>query len=206
MYRTNRRKFRRIKRGFGLKDREHVIAFASRPLSDVEKKYSTTEQECLAVIWAIKKFRSYLMGYWFTVITDHGSLRLHNLKNLTGRLARWALDLLEYDNQTPERMHHIPDALSRIYKPNGEVCAVTATEDGWYIEQKRKITDNLKRYPGWRIADGQLYFRKPRAVVSQVVENRDQWKLIVPPKSRGEAIRENHDPSHAGHLGVEKTY
>jgi len=189
-------------------DTEHVIAFASRALSDAEKKYSTTEQECLAVVWSIKKFRPYLEGYRFTVITDHSSLRwLHNLKNPTGRLARWALELLEYDYVIEHRrgaIHHVPDALSRIYEADEDLCAVIATEDEWYNERRGRVAEKPHRYPGWKVADEQLYFRRPRAVVSQVVEDRDQWKMVIPQESRGEVIRENHDPPYAGHLGVEK--
>ncbi|MCI0562406.1 MAG: reverse transcriptase domain-containing protein [Nitrososphaera sp.] len=76
-------------------DVEHVIAYASRTLTDAECKYSVTKLECLAVIWSIQKFGPYIKGYHFTVITHHNSLRwLHNQKNPAGRLARWSLELL----------------------------------------------------------------------------------------------------------------
>ena len=188
---------------------EHVIAYASRSLSDAEKKYSTTEQECLAVVWAIRKFRPYLEGYRFTVVTDHNSLRwLHNLRNPTGRLARWALELLEYDYVIEYRkgaMHHVPDALSRMYEGGEELCAVIATDDQWYVGRAEEITRNPRRYPDWKLESDELYVRKTRGI-ARVVGDRDQWKRVVPRETRREVIRENHDPPHAGHLGVDKTY
>lgn len=78
--------------------KEVAIAFASRLLSSQERKFSTTEKECLALVWGIKTFRPYLEGYHFKAITDHQSLRwLLSIKEPSGRLGRWVLEVQQYD-------------------------------------------------------------------------------------------------------------
>ena len=71
--------------------------------------------ECLSVVWAKRKFRSYVEGLHITVVTDHSSLTwLHSLNSPVGRLARWALELQEYDFKIKYRQGTssvVPDAL-----------------------------------------------------------------------------------------------
>jgi hypothetical protein len=59
----------------GAGDLDHPIAFASRKLSESEKNYNTTEREGLAMVYALQKFRHYLLGKHFKMFTDHSSLK-----------------------------------------------------------------------------------------------------------------------------------
>lgn len=51
-----------------------MVSYSSRSLTPQEAKYSTTELECLAVLFAIEKYRPYVEGVKFKVIIDHFSL------------------------------------------------------------------------------------------------------------------------------------
>lgn len=94
------------------------IAYASRTLNKAETNYSTTEKECLAIVFGTKTFRPYLYGYKFTIITDHRPLKwLFNCKDPGSRLVRWRLKLEEFDYKIEYKKGKInsnADALSRF--------------------------------------------------------------------------------------------
>ncbi|WVZ76132.1 hypothetical protein U9M48_024130 [Paspalum notatum var. saurae] len=74
------------------KDRKHhAISYASKTLTGPQLNYSTTEKELLAVVFAIEKFRSYLIGAKVIIYTDHAALKyLLTKKDAKPRLIRWA--------------------------------------------------------------------------------------------------------------------
>ena len=77
---------------------ERVLAYASRLLSSAEKNYSITENECLALVWAVQKLKIYLWGTKIRIVTDHHALCwLMRKRDLAGRLPRWSLELQDWD-------------------------------------------------------------------------------------------------------------
>ena len=86
-------------------------------------------------------------GYEFKVVTDHSSLRwLTNLRNPTGRLARWALKLQDHVFLIEHRkgaMHYVPDALSRMFEeedPNvSAISQAHGSKDQWYVKRFSEV-------------------------------------------------------------------
>lgn len=199
---------------------EMVIAFASRTLTKAEQKYSATEKECLAVVWAIRKFRPYVEGFHFTVVTDHSSLTwLHSLNSPAGRLARWALELQEYDFQVRYRKgtsNVVPDALSRLLqtgvKPQGEPISMlhqdneTKQGDLWYDTKFHRVQKNPDQFPDWRITGDELLHHRLDPLKESLGDATDSWKVVLPKHRRLQALRENHDSPDSGHQGTDRTY
>lgn len=184
---------------------EKVIAYMSSKLTTAQQKYTTTERECLAVLEAIKKFRNYIEGTKFRVITDHASLLwLRNLKDPTSRLSRWALRLQEFEFDLIHRkgkLNVVPDALSRSVEVI-DMFEIDAAVDDEYLDLKRKITKFPNKYPNFSIKNDQIF---KHCALKTEIDNEDAWKLYVPAKDRAELFGRMHDNPLSGHMGFRKT-
>ena len=92
------------------------VAFEGRKLTDTEKKWSATEQEMLGVVYHLEKWRCYLDGVHFTVVTDHQpNTWFASQKSLSPRQARWYERMRGFDftwEYRPGRLN-AADPLSR---------------------------------------------------------------------------------------------
>ena len=61
---------------------KRVISYASRSLSEVERRYSQTEKEALGIVWACERFHLYLYGIKFLLLTNHWNIFIQRGQNL----------------------------------------------------------------------------------------------------------------------------
>lgn len=175
---------------------ERVIAYHSAKFSPTQRNYSATERECLAVLTGVEKFRPFIDGVEFTVVTDHASLKwLQNLKEPHGKLARWAVRLQAFNikfEHRPGREMIVPDALSRSVDLI-EVEKDTETTDKWYNSMHQfASTGKAEKY---KIVDGLLYHMGR----FDIRTGDRRWSLCVPQEKIAEVLAEQHDSTHFGY-------
>ena len=116
--------------------KDQPVAYFSRKLLPREQRYSTVEQECLAIKLGVEAFKVYLVGEPFVIQTDHRSLKwLNRLKENNSRLTRWSLALQPFSFVVEHRAgtaNGNADALSRWATDKVDISV--AGEEGRSVE------------------------------------------------------------------------
>ena len=209
----------------------HPVMYGSRHLTAAESRYSTTERELLAIVWAAKRFNAYIYGRHVTFITDHQPLvTMRSLKEPMGRIGRlfYKIQDLDYDLiYQPGSSNYTADMLSR---PGVAVNSIELRVEScvnWSLEQSLdpKIRA-LKLF-----LEGKLLETAPGSLESSVELPQDvqvEWgrfvshlclqndivllmdgehtKIVVPQQLIPVLLKVHHDLSLAGHRDFEKTY
>lgn len=179
----------------------HPVSYFSKTTSPAESRYHSFELETLAIIYALGRFRMFLEGIPFTIVTDCNSLILTlNRKQMNPRIARWALELENYDYKIRHRkgmmMPHV-DALSRV--------PMVAVIDGGDVDLNIQIAqarDETIQSILRKLENGDLddYVLENGLVFRRGVKG--QMQLYVPQELEDNVMRLVHEKY--GHVGIEK--
>ncbi|GFW47157.1 transposon Tf2-6 polyprotein [Trichonephila clavipes] len=178
----------------------HPVHYFSKKTTPQEEKYSSYELEVLAVNESLKKFRNYLVGNKFKIVTDCSAFQktMRSKKQLTPKIARWALFLEDFNYEIIHRpckqMGHV-DCLSRY-----PVMTITYDEittklancqrNDEYINSLKTLLEN-KQINDFIVKNDVLY----------KIEN-DNDVLVVSQQMQTEIVKNIHSK---GHLGINKT-
>ncbi|GFU09303.1 retrovirus-related Pol polyprotein from transposon 17.6 [Trichonephila clavipes] len=168
----------------------HPVYYMSKKTNTAEEKYDSYELEVLAIINALKKFRVYLLGQHFKIVTDCSAFqKTMQKKELITRIARWALQLEEFDyeieHRAGSRMKHI-DALSRY--PVMMVCNDTLTSK---LKNAQEEDDNIQTLKSLLEKQESEEFFERNGILYKYLNGRE---LIVTPKAmQAELIKLIHE-------------
>lgn len=182
----------------------HPVYYSSNKTTPAEQKYSSYELEVLAIVKALKKFRVYLLGIQFTIVTDcRAFVATMNKKDLCVRVARWALLLEEFQYTVEHRpgrsMKHV-DALSR--NPSSECNVIDAQKEGLTSRlRKAQLEDNdIKRiFDLVKSGKANDYVVRENLLFRQ---DNGELLVVVPRTMQTQVIRQAHEK---GHFSVTKT-
>ena len=159
---------------------ENPFAFASRVLTRTEVNYSTTKRKKLAVVQAVKWFRSYLLGTTFMLRTDHESLQWLFRQNAYGMTYKMTEVLQELDFRVvhrPGEKHGNADALSRQ----------TTREAEWQEGEEGATTGSCPEPMNLETAYAKL--REPELFLLSITENLEENVASVELKASSDEVR-----------------
>ena len=182
----------------------HPVIYYSKKNSREEERYSSYELEVLAAVKAIKKFKVYLMGRHFTIVTDCKAFEQTMQKEeLCDRIHRWAMWLNAFPHATEHRpgknMPHA-DALSRY--PVEECYLIEEDNEGMLARVRKAQQDDreVQKLMAECKVRGNSGFLLQRGLLYK--EEGGDVKLVVPKVLQRQIVRRVHDH---GHFSAPKT-
>ena len=203
------------------------ICYASRSLTECERKYSQTEKEALALVWACERYHAYIYGMRFDLVTDHKPLEViyGPRSKPCARIERWVIRLQPYDFRVvyAPGQSNVADPLSRLLRRNkaanhqhcaeeyvrfAVISATPAALTTREIEEASAVDDELKA-PREAIKTGRFEKCKGYApaagelcVIGPLVLRGT--RIVLPRKLRSQAISLAHD-GHPGIFGTKRS-
>lgn len=195
-----------------------AVMYYSRRCTEVESRYHAYELEVLAVVEALDRFRIYILGKHFKVVTDCSAISsIRSKTQLILKIARWWMRITEYDfdcvHRAGVRMGHV-DALSRApaefvdSADKAKVLILAETSDDWLLTmqmQDIKIRELVKVIQDKAESEQSTQIKKEYRIQENRLYRLYGGKLlyIVPKTVRWRNVKYCHDDM--GHFGVEKT-
>ncbi|KAK0585943.1 hypothetical protein LWI29_036659 [Acer saccharum] len=180
----------------------HVIYYASWTLNDAQLNYSTTEKELLAVVFALEKFRAYLVGAKVIVFSDHAALRYPlQKKDAKPRLIRWILLLQEFDLEIRDKnvsKNVVVDHLSRLVQENPEeedelpLRESFPDEQLWAVKEKEPWFADMVNY---LVSD----------IIPRELNSQGKKRRCIPESEQGDILRLCRELQCGGHFEPRKT-
>ena len=176
----------------------HPVYYMSKKTSDHERKYTSYELEVLAIVEALKKFRIYVLGAPFKIVTDcNAFVKTLNKKELNSRIARWALYLQDFDYQiehrTGTKMAHV-DALSR------NPCYIIQDSVTLQIRNAQMTDEHITTIKTLLLKAPYDNYIVKNDLLFKNIDGRDL--LVVPADMEANIIKSAHE---RGHFAVKRT-
>lgn len=202
------------------------VAFEGRKLSPAEQNYHTGEQELLAVVYALHKYRCYLEGSHFTLVTDHLPNTSLSGKALSPQKVRW-MEFISRFNFTwvyrPGRIN-VADPLSRaphlpeMTEPQPDTLGSALLIEYQIADMVYRVNDlvlasvtDIHNYDIWKkgYSEDQWFDEE---TIRGLCEADGLWftdenQLVVPDYQglRQSILKEMHDTTYSGHPGIART-
>eukprot|EP00873_Tetraselmis_striata_P018566 jgi/Tetstr1/438830/TSEL_027339.t1 len=194
---------------------EYAVSFASRMNTPVEADLSSYEGEVGAFVWAVQRFRYYLYGNHFQLITDCKAMEwLRTTARLRGKLARWSLILAEYDFSIKHRQGQHRAGLAQSASTASGASVYTSQELHWPTRDVWSSPVAISYLRGETTPSDvslEVWQQLVRRYAKYSWHNDKVWlhtgdtaREVPKPEERPDAIRRVH--ASIGHLGRDRTY